>query len=148
MGLRAWRDSWMWLAVSACGAPTWMTKSGTPKVTIFDAPPLAGAQYVATIDAGDFGHPGPQVAIEHGSFECRRLVELLRDDRYRDSDHEQYLAEAQQRCDINVARLLRDQQGFVFLVDGQGPRWLSAAAVLAAARPIDTPAKALLAVWL
>ncbi len=124
----------MWLAITACGgAPTWMTKSSAPKVTIFDAAPLAGATYVATIAKGDFGNPGPSVAIEHGSFECRQLVELLRDER--DSERQQYIEEAQKRCDIQVARLLRERAGFVFIVDGAGPRWLTAEQVLAASKP-------------
>lgn len=134
----------MWLAVSACGGapPAWMTTTKAPKVSIFDAAPLAGATYVATVDNGDFGHPGPRIVIEHGSFQCRQLVELLHRDRG-DGD----LAGATQRCDLEVAKLLRGQRGFVFVVDGTGRRWLSTQEVLAAAGPIDSPAKALLAVW-
>jgi hypothetical protein len=147
MRLRAFRDSWMWLAVSACGAPGWVTKSSSPKVTIFDAPPLAGAKYVATIDQGDFGHPGPRVAIEHGSFECRQLVELLHRNSYNQAQDDELIESAQEKCDLAVAKLLREPHGFVFVVDGTGPRWLTAEQVLEAAAPIDTPAKALLAVW-
>ena len=147
MRLRAWRETWMWLAVSACGGtPTWMTKGSSPKVSVFDAPPLAGARYVATSDPGDFGHPGPRVAVEHGSFECSQLVELLgRHDRSDQQD--EWMANATKRCDLDLGKLLREPHGFVLIVDGSGPRWLTADQVLAAARPIDTPAKALLAVW-
>lgn len=143
MRLRAWRDTWMWLALSACGAPAWATRSSTPKVTIFDAPPLKGATYVATVDGGDFGHPGPHVAIEHGAFQCRILVDLLR----REQENQDPIAAQTKTCDLETARLLRQQGGFVFIIDGKGKRWLSAPDVLAAAQPIDTPAKALLAVW-
>jgi hypothetical protein len=123
-----------------------MTKATTPKVSVFDAPPLAGATYVATIEEGDFGNPGPNVAIEKGSFQCRRLVELL--DRAPLSDDEaRYAQEAEKTCDRAIGKLLRQPDGFLFIVDGQGPRWLSAQQVLATAAPIDTPAKALLAVW-
>jgi hypothetical protein len=144
MRLRAWRDTWMWLAVSACGAPALATKSPTPKVSIFDAPPLSGATYVATVEQGDFGHPGPRVGLEHGSFQCRVLVNLLG----REQDNQDQIAAQARSCDVETARLLRERQGFVFVIDGAGKRWLSAQDVLAAAQPIDTPAKALLAVWL
>ncbi len=139
----------MWLAVCACGGastPVWMTKPD-PKVSIFDAPPLAGATYVATVAAGDFGNPGPHVAIERGSFRCGQLVEILDDRRGGDQGMETRVAEATKTCEPELARLLRTQAGFVLVIDGKGQRWLSAAEVLAAAAPIDTPSKALLAVW-
>lgn len=144
----------MWLAVTACGgatpsAPlTPATQGTTPssaKVSVFDAPPLADATYVATIGRRDFGHPGPRIAIERGRFQCRRLVELL--GRGFDSGMESYRAEAEKTCPPDLAELLREDAGFVLVVDGQGPRWLSPQEVIAAASPIDTPAKALLVVW-
>lgn len=125
-----------------------MTKSGTPKVSIFDAPPLAGATYVAMVEEGDRGNPGRHVTIEKGSFQCRNLVELLGLDAQQRENQADYVALAKKTCDPAIAMLLRDGSGFVFVIDGSGPRWLSAQQVLAAAVPIDTPAKALLAVWL
>ena len=147
MKLRAWRDTWVWLAVSACGAPAWMTKSSSPKVSVFDAPPLAGATYVAIVEHGDFGHPGPHVRIEKGSFECSPLGEMMQQSRNGYESDDDVLALAKKKCDPAIATLLREGAGFVFVVDGSGPRWLSAEQVLAAALPIDSPAKALLAVW-
>jgi hypothetical protein len=156
MRLRAWRETWMWLAVSACGgaaarAPAWMKQPTAPQVSIFNAPPLAGATYVATVEQGDFGRPGPHVGIERGTFQCRQLVELMqRNERIeypQDQPEEPVVTEAKRTCDVATAKLLRQGGGFLFVVDGGGPRWLSAQQVLAAAQPIDTPAKALLAVW-
>lgn len=142
----------MWLAVSACGgAPAWTKRPAAPPVSVFDAPPLASARYVATVEAGDFGHPGPRIGIEHGSFQCRQLVEMLRDQRIADPQEqpeEPYVADAKRTCDIATATLLRQRAGFVFVVDGDGAaHWLTAEQVLARAAPIDAPAKALLAVW-
>jgi hypothetical protein len=57
------------------------------------------------------------------------------------------LALAKKTCSLELGQLLREQGGFLLVDDGRGPKWLSAQDVLAAARPIDTPAKALLAVW-
>lgn len=143
----------MWLAVSACGgAPAWTKKPSVPPVSIFDAPPLANARYVATVEQGDFGHPGLRIDIEHGSFQCRQLLELLeRSPRIDDREGQPQPAvvtDATPACDVATARLLRERGGFVFVVDGDGPRWLTAEQVLARAKPIDTPAKALLVVWL
>jgi hypothetical protein len=151
MRLRAWRETWMWLAVSACGgAPAWTKQPSEPPVSVFDAPPLANARYVATVEAGDFGHPGPRIGIEHGSFQCRQLVELLQRDQVEPQDGTEapYVAEAKRTCDVATAKPLRAGGGFLFVVDDQGPHWLTAEQVLAKAAPIDTSAKALLAVWL
>ena len=151
MRLQAWRETWMWLAVSACGAPAWMTKSGSPKVSIYDAPPLAGARYVAIVSEGDFGHPGPQVGMEHGAYNCRYLVEQLDQNRGRSEEEMELQQQAKlgdKSCDMQVARALLQRSGDVFVVDAAGPRWLSAQQIVQAAAPIDTPAKALLVVWL
>ncbi|MBL0219138.1 MAG: ferritin-like domain-containing protein [Myxococcales bacterium] len=146
MRLRAWRDTWMWLAISACGgtAPAWMRTSPPTKLSVFDAPPLAGATYLATIDPGDFGHPGPSIAIEHGSFKCSQLVALLG---MGSSADVKYLAEAQRSCELDVAKFLREPTGFVFVIRGAERRWLTAAEIVRAAAPIDSPAKALLVAW-
>lgn len=146
MRLRAWRDTWMWLAISACGgtAPAWMRTSPPAKLSVFDAPPLAGATYLATIAQGDFGHPGPSIAMEQGSFKCSQLVELLG---MGSSAEARYLTEAQRSCELELAKLLREPAGFVFVIHGAERRWLTAAEIVRAAVPIDSPAKALLVAW-
>jgi hypothetical protein len=143
----------MWLA-AACGTPAWSTKPGAPhsdaptwmtkpSASIFDAPPFAGATYIGTAARGDFGHPGPQVGLEHGNMHCRRLVDVL--DRQRNGDPVD--PQAERECSLEVAKLLMQLKGLAVVVDASGARWLSAAELRAAAGTIDTPAKALLVVW-
>lgn len=109
----------MWIAVTACAsAPEWTTRSAPRPISVFDAPPLAGASYVATVDQGDFGHPGPYVSFERGSRSCKQL-------------------------DTPQCAPLRSIGGVIFVDD----RWLSAADVIAKAVPIDSPQKALLVAW-
>jgi len=138
----------MWLAATAC-TPAWMTTPAAHPVTVFDAPPLAGAAYVAHTDPGDFGNPGPQLSVEHGRYKCAELVRMV-DHLHgaRDPDRpDPALAHAKETCDPEVAELLRNATGFLLVVDGTTRRWLSADDVIKAALPVDTPAKALLVVW-
>jgi hypothetical protein len=156
MQLRAWRETWMWLAVSACGYSTqaWMMRSGGPtKVSIFDAPPLASADYVATMQVHRAS--GLEIGLEHGRFRCRPLVTMLERARefapsYAEDGSTRLpreILEHTRTCDLAVGRRLRDREGSVFVWNEQGPRWYSAEDLIAAARPIDTAAKALLVVW-
>ncbi|MFN0246366.1 MAG: hypothetical protein ACKV2T_05630 [Kofleriaceae bacterium] len=55
--------------------------------------------------------------------------------------------ERSRTCDLDVARRLRERAGFVLVVDDGTARWYSKVELIAAASPIDTPAKALLVVW-
>ena len=157
MRLRVWRDAWLSLALSACGGASQSTdvtaRAGeTTEVhggtaSMFDAPPLANATYVATWSKGDFGHQA-EVALEHGSLKCRWLVELLHRDEYTVPDPSKYPPAATQTCDMETAKLLSKEPKLLFVIDGNGKRWMSAEEVLKAASPIDTPAKAVLAVWI
>ena len=134
----------MWLAVSACGgAPGWMKTSPKHKVSVFEVPLLANATYVATVERGDFGHPGPQVGELKGALHCDRVVELLGRSAMDNPD----LVDAQKSCSLDVAALLQAQAGFLFIIDDSGKRWMSAAEVIAAISPIDSPEKASLAAW-
>jgi hypothetical protein len=143
----------MWLAIAACGGPP---ASTTPAMTtttaararsgisIYDAPPFAGATYIATVRHEYPDYPGPPRlhVTERGGFTCGDLVRLLA---HTNDEHE--LVSAARGCDLEVARLLREGSGFVFVSDGASSRWLSREDVIAAATPIDTPAKALLVAW-
>jgi len=154
MRLRAWRDAWLWIALSACGGASPSTTDATAPsevhgvtASIFDAPPLANATYVATWSQGDFGHHA-EVALEHGSLKCHWLVELLVRDTYGGPNQPPMPPDATKTCDMETAKLLTKDQKLLFVIDAQGKRWMSADEVLKAASPIDTPAKAVLAVWL
>lgn len=147
MRLRAWRETWMWLALGACGAPAWISDHSGPQVSVFETPPLAQAKYVAIVGKQEGRGPPPAIEIERGSFQCQELLRLLQDGTRCEYDAPAPCEAAQRTCDLAVGKLLRDQTGFVLVVDGTGPRWRSGQELLAAALPVDTPAKALLAVW-
>lgn len=133
----------MWLAVSACGgAPGWTTTSPKHKVSILEVPLLANASYVATVAQGDFGNPGPQVSELKGTLRCDRVLAL-----FGRTAMDPDLVDAQRSCSLDIAELLRAQGGFLFIIDGAGKRWMSAAEIIAAIAPIDTPEKAALAVF-
>lgn len=136
----------MWVAASACGgAPTWATKPAAQTVSIYDAPPLASASYVATVAGGDFGQPWAKVASEHGDRRCAELVDLLgRDLREPDPG---VVERASATCDPATARALHEPAGVAYVVTPAGATWMTADQVTAAALPIDTPAKAALVVW-
>lgn len=144
MRLSAWRGTFLWLAISACGAPGWTTHSASPKVSVLDVPLFAGASYIARVEQGDFGSPGLQVQALKGTLRCEPSVALLgRRVPVTDPD----VVAAAKTCPPEIAAALAAQGGFLFVVDGSGPRWLTQEQVRAAIAPIDTPAKAALAAW-
>ncbi|MEO8549685.1 MAG: hypothetical protein ABI678_06920, partial [Kofleriaceae bacterium] len=108
--LADWQQRWMWLAITACGAPGWTRHPAAgPPVSVFDAPPLAGARYLAQVEHGDFGHPGPQLGLERGSRKCGPMLER------RDGDRADGNAAAS--CDQETAQQLAAASGFLFLAD-------------------------------
>lgn len=135
----------MWLAVSACGgAPGWMTTSPKHKVSVLEVPLIANASVVAHVEDDDIGRRGQRVGALKGTLRCERLMSLLETGYAMDDSN---VIDAQRTCDLDVAQALRSPAGFLFIVDAQGKRWMTAAQVIAAIAPIDTPEKASLAAW-
>ena len=164
MSLRAWRAAWMALgagvlaghaAVAAPGAPAAPpapVESGA--VSIFDAPPLATASYLAFVkaDPDSYGGAHPLFTFERGAFKCGPLMDLLYRSQIYPTAAE--LAAATKTCDLSLGLGL-DQDlheapadGAIVVIGPDGHRYTTRREVLAAALPIDTPAKALLAVTL
>lgn len=145
MTLADWHHRWVWLAITACGgsAPTWTQKPAPgPTVSVFDAPPLAGARYLAQVSPGDFGNPGPLLALERGSHKCGARLATVNG-----RGVDQLDANAAASCDADTVAALAKMGGFLFLADDRGQRWYSGPELVQAAAPIDTPAKAALVAW-
>lgn len=153
MSLKSWRDAWLCLGMTAAAA-----HAEPAPVSVLDAPPLAGATYVVRVgvDPDPFGSRGAVIALERGTYHCGSLLEALHP--AVGLPTAEILATASKTCDLALGLGLDealygaggggDDRDAVVVVDDAGKRLTSADDVLHAALPIDTPAKALLAVWL
>lgn len=157
MTLAAWRERWVWLAIGLCGGGERALADPPAKVSIFDAPPLAGATYAAAVatDPDPTGNGEPQFAFERGAYHCAPLLQLLHG--MNDFPDGSDVAVATKACPIGLGlgmdHDLNDisssaDHAAVAVVDKSGNRLATRADILKAASPIDSPAKALLAVWL
>lgn len=118
------------------------------KASIFDAPPLATASYVARISPY-FDASGPGFDVERGAFHCEALLRAV----IAPHPDDAAIKAGQATCDLALALGLRaklrtSSDSQIVVVARDGKRLGQRDDILAAARPIDTPAKALLAAWL
>ena len=136
------------LAGNAIAAP-----APAAKISIFDAPPLATASYLAFVEQNPNPLDGanPLFTFERGAFKCGPLMDLLYDSKAYPTTAE--LAVTTKTCELSLGLGLDDDfhqlaHEAILIVGADGKRYTTRSEVLAAALPIDTPAKALLAVWL
>lgn len=118
-----------------------------PVVSIYDAPPLAGARYISRIvPTYDTAKPYRAV-VERGAFHCLPLVSAMHG-RFPEPAE---LAAGQKTCDLAVGvgihLGLRNGSDVVTVIDAKGTRFTDFE-LIRAMKPIDKPAKALVAVWL
>lgn len=151
MTLASWRRRFMWIAVGATMNPIAATaddaKPAAPSASLWEVPLLANAKYVArasVVSDGDY------VSYERGGLSCRDAESLWAYSSDAPPDPAQ-LAASQKQCPGDLGKQFRlavqDQQSALFVVDHAGKVLATRAELVAAALPIDTPAKAILAVW-
>jgi hypothetical protein len=116
----------MWMAIGAVAATA--DAGDPPRVSMWDVPLLATAKYVARAGRG---MEGDYVAYERGAPSCKDAIGG---------------ADASTPCGQVHTALDSDDEVLV-VVDAKGAVLSTRAAIVAAAQPIDTPAKAVLAVW-
>ena len=120
------------------------------QVSIYDAPPLAHAKYVAKLALGyDANGPAYVFSIERGMYQCLALFSAVAG-RYPDPGP---IAAGQKTCDLSLAVGLRrafhhTDNEQILVIGSDGTRYTERGDIQKPAVPVDTPAKALLVVWL
>lgn len=120
-----------------------MRPTESTQASILRAPPLVDHRYAAIVVPGDREGLGPMIVMERGELKCAPLVQAIA----MSQNPSAAISKPSDTCTPEIAKLIGENKGVVFIVDQSGPRWLSREEVIAAAVPIDTPSKALLAVW-